>query len=200
MRTVELHGRLAKKFGRKFEFEIEHAGEACAALISQLPGFEEELRKGFYKLVRVGPQGEQLTGQDMIALQFGQVHTLQIIPVAGGNKSGIFGVIAGVFLVGAAFLLTGGALSATALTLFGSTITGTQLAFVGGLLAFSGIAGMLSPEMEQPTEDQNEKQSAIISSPTNRGQQGNAIPWAFGKRFFMGSLVISDAIVVEDWD
>lgn len=200
MKTIELRGRIGRIFGKSFKFDVATVPEFIQALCSQLPGFEEELRKGHYRVVRVSDAGEVITPAEAITLKLGTVHTVRLIPVAAGAKNGLFGIIAGVFLVGAAFLLTGGVLSATAFTLFGSAVTGSQLALFGGLLALSGISGMLAPEVAGPTEPEKEKPSFMISSPQNLINQGHPVPWVAGKSVWCGSVVISNAIAVEDFN
>lgn len=39
MKTIELHGILAKKFGRYFTLDVQSAKEACHALACQIPDF-----------------------------------------------------------------------------------------------------------------------------------------------------------------
>jgi predicted phage tail protein len=198
MRTIELHGRLGRIFGDSFKLDVQSPLEAIQALVSQLPGFEDELRAGQYHVVRRSDDYETDTSYDQLALGLGKCHTLQIIPVAVGAKSQFFQVLLGGVLIGAAFLLTGGTLSATAFTLLGSSITGSQIAMVGGLLALSGVAAMLAPEVAQAPEPEKERDSFMISTPSNRVEQGNAVAWVFGSDVFVGSVVISNGVAVED--
>ena len=201
MKTVALRGRLGRLFGKSFRLDIDSASEAVQALICQLPGLSEELLKGWYKIERVSEYGIELTGQDRLGLRLGKVHTLRFVPVASGAaKGGLFGIIAGAFLVAASFVLTAGTLTAPALTLMGATITGTQLAFVGGLLAVSGIMSMMAPEVGQTPEPEKDRPSFMISSPSNIANQGHPVPWVAGKDVWLGSIVVSNAIHVEDFN
>lgn len=201
MKTVLLTGRLAKKFGKKFELDIASPAEAVRALSYMIAGFEDEIRKGYYRVIRVFNSGHQI-GYSETDLQFhmGRAHTLRIEPVAQGAKNGLFNIIIGAALVGAAFLLTGGALSGTAFTLFGQAITGTQLALVGGLMAISGVSSMLAPQFEEPTNDTKEKSSAMITTPSNRTEEGHPVPLVYGRDVFVGSVVINNAVNVEEFD
>lgn len=188
-------------FGKSFRLDIDSTAEAVQALVCQIPGLMEELQRGWYKIVRVSDAGEDLMPAELIPLRLGQVHTLRIVPVAAGKaKGGLFGIIAGAFLVAASFVLTGGALSGPALTLMGATITGTQLAFVGGLLAVSGIMSMMAPEVGQTPEPEKDRPSFIISSPQNIANQGHPVPYVAGKDVWLGSIVVSNAIHVEDFN
>jgi predicted phage tail protein len=60
---------------------------------------------------------------------------------------------------------------------------------------------LLAPEIQEPTDDSvREKQSFMINSPSNLSEQGHCVPWCFGKEFFIGSVVVSNGIAVEDFD
>lgn len=198
---MELFGRLRKIFGRfpAPALDVRTTTEAVRALCVQIPGFEQELRKGQYRVKRVFPDRSEDATVEALFLALGRAVSVQIIPVAAGAKSSWFQIVLGVVLVGAAFLLTGGALSGVAFTAFGTSITGSQIALVGGLLALSGVSAMLAPEVAGPAEPEKEKQSFMIAAPSNRFEQGNAIPWGFGKEWFGGSVVISNGIAIEDF-
>lgn len=202
MKTIRLTGRLAKKFGSKFSLDIHSPAEAIRALCTQIAGFEAELLKGAYRVLRVYADGAQKPyNESNLAFALGTAHTLRIEPVAQGAKQGgLLQIVFGVALVGAAFLLTGGVLSGTAITLFGSAITGTQLALVGGLMAIAGASAMMAPTMEQATDDNKEKSSAMISTPSNKTEQGHPIPLVYGRRVFVGSVLAGYAVTAEEFD
>lgn len=201
MKTVILTGRLAKKFGKKFELDIASPAEAVRALSYLISGFEDEIRKGYYRVIRVFDTGRQIGySENDLTFYMGRAHTLRIEPVAQGAKSGLFNIVIGAALVGAAFLLTGGALAGTAFTLFGQAITGTQLALVGGLMAISGVSSMLAPQFEEPANETKEKSSAMISTPSNRVEEGHCVPLVYGRDVFVGSVVIANAVNVEEFD
>lgn len=175
--------------------------EAVRALCLQIPGFEEEIKKGWYRVTRIYENGiKHDYNNDTIAMTMGRATILRIEPIAQGRKQGLLNIVFGAVLVGAAFLLTGGVLSAPALTLFGQTITGTQLALVGGVMAIAGVSAMLAPQMKQDADENKEKSSAMINTPTNRIEQGHCVPIVYGRRVFVGSVVINNAINVEEFD
>lgn len=202
MITIELFGRLRKIFGRfpAPALDIADAAEGVRALCRQIPGFEQELRKGQYRVVRVFGDRKEDTDVDRLYLRLGGALSVQIIPVAAGAKSSFFQIIVGAVLVGAAFLFTGGTLAATAFSVAGFSVTGSQIALIGGLLALSGVSAMLAPEIAQPSEPDKEKQSFMISTPSNLYEQGHCVPWGFGKDWFGGSVIVSNGIAVEDFD
>lgn len=166
-----------------------------------LPGFEDELRKGQYRVVKAYRDGREVEyTKANLHFALGAADTLRLEPVARGRKSGFLNIVLGAVLVGAAFLLTGGALSATALSVAGMSITGTQMALVGGLLALSGVSAMLAPQMEQQTDENKERNSFMISTPVNKTEPGHPVPVVYGRRVFVGSVVIANSISVEEFD
>lgn len=201
MKTIILTGRLGKKFGRTFKFDVASPAEAVRALCTLIDGFEQEIRKGAYRIIKQYQDGNLLShSENDLALSFGErAHVLRIEPAKIGAKSGIFNVILGVVLVGAAFLLTGGTLAATAFTAFGYGVTGGQLALVGGLMALSGVSSMLASTMMQQ-DSETEPSSFMISSPTNWAEQGHPVPLVYGYNVFCGSVVVSSGINTEDFD
>lgn len=201
MKTVRLTGRLAKLYGKSFSLDIASPAEAVRALCFVIPGFENEIRKGYYRVYRSYDDGRMIeyTERDL-HFQSQKASCITIEPVPTGRKSGFLNVIIGAVLVGAAFMLTGGTLAAPALSFFGTTITGTQLALVGGLMAVSGIASMLSPTPKMNTDDTKERRSAILNPPENRTEAGHPVPLVYGKRVFIGSTVIANALTVEEFD
>ncbi len=97
LRTVHLHGRLGKKFGKRFELDVNSATEAARALAFQLPGFAEYLRHRQY-CVSVG-QGTVLDSES-INMQLGQQRDIHITPA--GAMAGIETILlAGVLLFSA---------------------------------------------------------------------------------------------------
>lgn len=190
-----------KKFGKLPPLDIHSPAEAVRALCSMIRGFEDELRKGQYRVVKAYSDGRE---RDYTAanLHFalGGADILRIEPVARGRKQGLLNIVLGVVLVGAAFLLTGGALSATAISVAGMSVTGTQMALVGGLLALSGISSMLMPTMEQGTDENKDKSSAMINAPNNKTEPGHPVPLVYGRRVFTGSVVIANSVSAEEFD
>lgn len=200
MKTVILTGRLGKKFGREFKFDIISPAEAVRALCYQINGFEEELRKGSYRVTRVYENGEQEIDENLLTFSLGKAFALRIEPVVHGAKRGGLGkIILGVALVGAAFFFSGGALATTAFSAFGASVSYGQIALMGGLLALSGAAQMLAPTISTETDKQDEKTSFLISAPSNNIEQGHPVPVSYGE-CFVGSTMVSAGISVEEYD
>lgn len=51
MCTVNLYGHLKKSFGSSFRLSVGTPGEAIRLLNANFPGFEKQLREGYYRLV-----------------------------------------------------------------------------------------------------------------------------------------------------
>lgn len=199
MKTITLTGRLGRLFGRKFELEISSPAEAVRALCYQIPGFEDELRKGYYRVKRVFEYGIQEIDEALLSFQLGKAIGVRIEPVVKGSKSGGLGkIILGVALVGAAFFFSGGTLGAAAFSLAGSSVSYGQIALVGGLLALSGASALLTPKVKSDTNNKDEVTSFLISAPSNMIEQGNPVPLVYGQTH-TGSVMISAGISVEEY-
>lgn len=97
LRTIHLHGRLGKKFGKKFELDVASASEALRALFHQLPGFANYVRHRQYSIT-VGP-GVPLD-MEALDLQLGRQRDIHITPA--GATSGIETILlAGVLIFSA---------------------------------------------------------------------------------------------------
>lgn len=75
-RTVHLHGRLGKKFGRRFDLEVNSPAEAIRALCVQLKGFESYIRDRSYVLC----VDDRALEADHLTLGMGRARDLHISP------------------------------------------------------------------------------------------------------------------------
>lgn len=158
--TIKLYGLMRKKFGK----EIKLSGHSAAATIRgfalQNPAFGEALVQGFFRVLR----GEKLKSaipyaENEIGAEIGsQSQVFHLIPVAAGSKrGGLFGVIAGVFIMAAAIICSpfsggtslaagvaagGEMLGAAATAAAGTTIVGGGVGFSAAMAttAFMGIS------------------------------------------------------------
>lgn len=119
--TIKLYGVMRQKFGK----EIKLSGHSAAATIRgfalQNKEFGDALVQGFFRVLR----GEKLKSaipyaENEIGAEIGsQSQVFHLIPVAAGSKrGGLFGIIAGVFIMAAAIICApwsgGASLAATA--------------------------------------------------------------------------------------
>lgn len=202
MIELRLVGRLAKEFMPKVMLEVSSIPEAVRALCIQIPGFEESLRRGSYRVTRVSASGASTdVDETSLPLALGRTKIVYIRPVIKGNKRGGLGkVLLGAVLIGAAFLIPGSAglagKAAMGATMGGSGLTYGYLASMGALMMLNGVSQMLSP---QPgSSNREEANSHLIDATGNRTEQGGAVPIVYGEAF-TGSTVVSAGITVEEF-
>lgn len=97
LRAIHLHGRLGKRFGRRFDLAVASPTEAIRALVFQLPGFGEYIRHRGY-VVSIG-EGTVLPAE-AIDLQLGGQRDIHITPA--GAAGGVVEVLLGATLLLAA--------------------------------------------------------------------------------------------------
>jgi predicted phage tail protein len=201
MKTLKLTGRLGKKFGSEFQLDVHDPAEGIRALCYLLPGFEDELKKGYYRISRLPTAGGQSIDLDEQALtmSFGRCPGMVIRPVVAGRKKGGIGkILLGIAIVGVAFFTAGvgtAGLSALSGSIGATGITYGQLAMTGAMIALNGVTQMLTPVQRSSNADQQE--SYMIDATGNLVEQGNPVPAVFGE-VFTGSVVISTSIITED--
>ena len=103
LRRIELHGILAEKFGKSFEFDVASPREACEALSYQVDGFRRFMmtahESGLFFAVF---NDDNNIGADEVEMKTG-AKVIRIVPKitgAGGDAMGWIQVIAGAALVG----------------------------------------------------------------------------------------------------
>lgn len=229
--TIKLYGVMRQKFGK----EIKLSGHSAAATIRgfalQNKEFGDALVQGFFRVLR----GEKLKSaipyaENEIGAEIGsQSQTFHLIPVpAGSKKGGLFGVIAGVFIMAAAIICapwTGGAslavgvasggefavgAAAAGLTAggmsFGAAMGATafmgisygSIALFGLGLTLMGVAQMTAKAPDTSINEAEGNESAVISGPQNTAQQGVPVPLVYGKTM-TGSIVIASNLTAVDY-
>lgn len=229
--TIKLYGVMRQKFGK----EIKLSGHSAAATIRgfalQNKEFGDALVQGFFRVLR----GEKLKSaipyaENEIGAEIGsQSQTFHLIPVpAGSKKGGLFGVIAGVFIMAAAIICapwTGGASLPVGLASGGEFAVGAAAAGIaGGGLSFTaamgtaafmgisygsialfglgltlmGVAQMTAKAPDTSINEAEGNESAVISGPQNTNQQGVPVPLVYG-RTMAGSIVIASNLTAIDY-
>lgn len=202
MKKIKLTGRLGREFGHEFDLDVRDPAEAIRALCYQIPGFEDSLKQGEYRVTRVYSDGQEIPSSDKdVFLAFGSAAGYRIDPVVGGNRRGLGKLVLGIVLIGAAFFTAGASLTSTAALAETATIGGVSLgvtygniAFYGALMALQGAAALLTPT---PDNSDRTRESFLLDYTGNIGRQGTAIPIIFGETF-IGSVVVSVGITAED--
>lgn len=203
MRNIYLHGHLKKKFGHKFRFNVNTPGQAIRLLNVNFKGFQEALRKGYYRLI-IGDRAKGGTAIDLEALEMGLGRDdFHLVPVAAGRaKGGVLKTVLGVALVGAAIFFSGGTLAAplsglgAAIPGLGGTITFGNIAGLGAIMAIAGVSQMIAPQAKSETGTRKED-SFALSGPTNLDQQGYPVPLVIGE-VITGGIPVSTDYDVED--
>lgn len=190
MRNVYLHGSLGKKYGRKFELNVDTAGEAVRALCMNFPEMTADLKSGSWRVVRgkTPSTGFALNEEGIASLRLGRAD-LHIQPVmAGAKNNGALKAIIGVALIAVSFGSAAFLSNAIAPKLLGATTWGNAFGQVGLALAVSGVSQLLT---SQNDNDANKNEgSFIMSGPEASAQQGAAIPLVYGE-------VITETILIS---
>lgn len=178
MKTIKLHGSLAKQYGSTHVMAVETPVEAIRALISRFGiEFDRTIRSGLYQVVR-GKRSDKdyYTEQDLaVPTSKDEIH---FIPTAVGS-SGAARAIVGIVLV------------------VGGYYTGqTWLMKIGVAVALGGVAQMLAPRATTSGSTTDDLPSYVFNGPINTIGQGGPVPLVYG-RCHAGSVVISSAVDVE---
>lgn len=188
MKTIQLHGILAKKFGRFFELDVKSAREACHAIAIQLPAFREFMinseKLGLRFAVFNGKKQNQHTNinenQLDDATTANHIHIVPKVMGSGGKAMGWIQVIAGVVMIGA------------------GVITGMNPALIGGGvgLLLGGVSTLLmpTPKVDPANEDGNKPNNGFGGAVTTVAQ-GNPVPILYGERD-VGGFIVSAGISV----
>lgn len=204
LRTIHLHGKLGKDFGKSHRFDVATAGEALRALNCAFPGrFVKAIEEGYYKIVRGDKRAGMQLDLDLVKqFNLGSAE-LHIIPVAKGAASntakGTTKIVLGAALVGGAIFMSGGLLATplAASGILSGTTYGT-VAAIGLGLALSGAATLLT-KPASPSPQASNALSVNGGSIGNSGKQGDAIPLIYGE-VMVGSTPVEVWSDVEDID
>ena len=195
LRKIKLYGELAKFLGQKtFEAEVNNAAQAIRFLVVNFPQLEKHMADRYYK---VAVDNWEI-GEEELHYPNGQ-EDIKIIPVVGGaGGRGLGKILLGAALIGGAFLMPAG----SGLTLmegikFGSLaevgLLTKSMVYMGGYLALSGIADMLTPVPKISEQEQDPRLSFNFSGIQNTSRAGVAVPVIYGQ-VLTGSVVISAGI------
>jgi predicted phage tail protein len=198
MRNVHLYGQLQEISSKPLALEVATAAEAIRAIGTQIPRFLELLHEGSYEVIRGNRDetGMWLDLDEVAGFNLGQAD-LHIVPVIEGAKGsgGIIKTVLGVALIGAAVFFSGGTLAAP---IAGGSMLGLtygNMAFMGLVLALSGVSQLLS----KPSNDKKDKKtdSFMLSGPSNSYDQGSPVPLIYGE-VITGGVLISGGIDIEN--
>ncbi|STY93344.1 tail assembly protein [Moraxella bovis] len=192
MKTIYLHGILAKKFGKSFKLAVDSTKEAMRALCVQLIGFEQFMMNAHRQGLRFAVfHDKHNVGESELEM----THTAKIIRVVpvveGSKKSGLLQTILGAVMVVAGIVVTG-------MTFGGAGAVGAGLIGSGIGLMAGGISQMLMPKVD--TQDNNQdgnKANKGFGSAVTTVAQGNPVPILYGERE-IGGFILSASQLPED--
>lgn len=198
MKTIELHGVLAKRFGRFYRLDVSSASEACRAIACQVPAFArfmlESEKLGYRFAVFNGKKRNQKTniGEHELHDSTTSSH-IHIVPkvMGAGGKMGVMQLVVGAVMIGAAFVTGGASIAA-----WGAIHTALAAAGLG--MVMGGIVSMLTPTppLTGADEEGNRANNGFGGAITTTAQ-GNPVPILYGERD-IGGAVLSAMLVNED--
>lgn len=191
MKTIILHGILAKKFGKSFRLSVGSTKEAMRALCVQLTGFEAFMMNAHRQGLRFAVFHDK---HNVGESELDMTHTAKIIRVVpiveGSKKAGVLETIIGAVMVVAGVVVTG-------MTFGGAGAVGAGLIGAGIGLMVGGIAQMLMPSVtaQDNNQDGNKANKGFGGAITTIAQ-GNPVPILYGERE-IGGFVASAGIWVQ---
>nr|WP_313013891.1 tail assembly protein [Moraxella sp. CTOTU48841] len=185
MKTIKLHGILAKKFGQFFKLDVQTAREATHAIACQNAEFKrfmlESDKLGLKFAVFLGRKNitendiDNVTDTDVI-------HIVPRIVGSGGSTFNWLQVMAGAVLVGVGVVMG-----------FNPALIGA-----GAGLLMGGVAGLLMPTVDMSNQDPDgNKANKGFGSAVTTVAQGNPVPILYGERE-IGGFYASGGIYAED--
>lgn len=186
MREVLLSGSLARKYGRRFQFDVASPAEAVRALCANFAGFESELQASESRGVRYAVfDGRENIGEDRLTM-LGR-SAIRIVPVLAGSKRGgiLQTIIGGVLVVaGIAF---------DYFTFGSGAPFGNYLIMMGAAMILTGVVQLLTP-IPKTAAAAAGNSSRSFSGPINITTQGEAVPVILGGPILVGSVVIGESL------
>ncbi|STZ03099.1 Phage-related protein, tail component [Moraxella equi] len=189
MKTIILHGILARKFGKSFNLAVGSTKEAMRALCVQLAGFETFMMNAHRQGLRFAVfHDKQNVGESELEM----THTakvIRVVPVVeGSKKAGLLETVLGAVMVVAGIVATG----------MGFAPVGAALIGAGIGMMVGGISQMLMPQVD--TQDNNQdgnKANKGFGGAVTTVAQGNPVPILYGERE-IGGFILSASQLPED--
>lgn len=164
LRTVHLHGRLGKRFGRTHRLDVGSPAEAISALMCQLPRFEHYIRHRQYA-VTAGrspkPRQNPALSEPALRMRLGHSTDIHIVPAP---------LMAGIETI---------------------LIIGLTLVLVA--VSVASIMMMPKAPKPGDREEASKATSFVFDGPENVIEQGHAVPLVYGE-VRTGSVVVSSGL------
>lgn len=177
MKTVYLHGKLGKRFGRKWELDVGSLHEVLSAIEANSEGFisyiiESNSKGQPYAVFNKSPEkissekdfNESIIDSESLAL-LSQTNEVHLVSCAQGSVFTAIGAIAGLVYSAGAALLSGSFLAKMALSV------------VIGLV----MQAITKPPDPPKRKDPVSTKSFLMAGASTRQAQGIAVPLGYGK-------------------
>ena len=185
LKTIKLHGILAKKFGQFFRLDVQTAREATHAIACQNKEFKrfmlESDKLGLKFAVFLGRKN--ITENDIDSVTDTDViHIVPRIVGSGGDSFNWLQVVAGAVLIGVGVVMG-----------FNPALIGA-----GAGLLMGGVAGLLMPTVDMSNQDPDgNRANKGFGSAVTTVSQGNPVPILYGERE-IGGFYASGGIYAEN--
>ena len=185
LKTIKLHGILAKKFGQFFKLDVQTAREATHAIACQ----NKEFKRFMLESDKLGLKFAVFLGRKNIAendidnvTDTDVIHIVPRIVGSGGDAFNWLQVVTGAVLIGVGVVMG-----------FNPALIGA-----GAGLLMGGVAGLLMPTVDMSNQDPDgNKANKGFGSAVTTVSQGNPVPILYGERE-IGGFYASGGIYAED--
>ena len=188
MKSIQLHGVLAREFGEYFRLDVQSAKEATHAIACQIPAFKLFMLRAEQNGMRFAIFTDDKNISESEVEDSTSARTIHVVPkvMGSGGDGGWLQVIGGALLVATGFVLAA------------STGSSWGLISAGVGLMIGGAASLLmpTPEIGEQDEDGNKANYGFGSAVTTVAQ-GNPVPILYGERE-VGGFICSAGIYTED--
>jgi predicted phage tail protein len=196
MTIINLHGILAREFGKEFTMHIEKPKQAIDAIDANKPLFKKRILELSQQGIHYGilVDGENISHPEQLEIKKA-ITVVDLTPViCGQGFTALITTIAGALTGGA------GAVGAALVTATATGFAATSLtSFIGGalnMIAVTLIQQALAPSQKpQRTEARisGAKESFLISSKGNLAEQGVPVPVGYG-RLRIGTSIVQSTV------
>lgn len=193
MKTLNLYGTMLDKYPGVFKMDVATPAEAIRAMCIQIPGFEDDIKAGNWRMVRGSLEDDDQVDEDGLQLTLGNQNELHLIPVIEGANSGAGMIIVGIVMIVAAFFTGGASIAAWGTMSMMLGAAGLGMAVGGIITATTKMPGVAESTNRNKESDQA---SFLFDGPTNQSKQGGAVPRGYG-RLLVGSIVVSAGLYAE---
>jgi predicted phage tail protein len=118
-------------------------------------------------------------------------------PVVTGAGGNVGQILIGAALIALAFVPIAGSSAFAGLAAAKTAAGSVALFSLGASLFLTGIAGLLSPQVQTPSSDTKKKESFIFDRAAELTTQGYPVPLLYGRYFLDSPLIVSSSISTE---